>query len=149
MTVFNPENWFWTIDGDTSRAWSSATGSYTTAFDPEKTTNIASEAELSDVLRVYGLAVPQPTLDDYKTAIQTLIESVARAKDYDSGVSLAGYKGSPVAVYADDAEAFTNWRDPLWPFVFEKFAEVRAGTIPQPTVAELLGMLPAPPWPAA
>ncbi|WP_414461835.1 hypothetical protein [Hyphomicrobium sp. DY-1] len=92
---------------------------------------------------------PQPTIDDYKTAIQSHIDAVARAKDYDSGVSLASYRGSSVADYAADAEAFTAWRDPLWPFVFGKLAAVQSGTISQPTIAELVAMLPEPPWPLA
>lgn len=90
---------------------------------------------------------PPPTIGDYKLAIQAHIDAVARAKDYDSGISLAGYKGSPVPAYAADAEAFTNWRDPLWPFLFETLAAVQTGQIEQPTIAELIAMLPQPPWP--
>ena len=74
--------------------------------------------------------------------------AVARAKDYDSGVSLAGYKGSAVEAYAADADAFTTWRDPLWPTVFGILADVQSGAIPQPTIPELIAMLPASPWPS-
>ena len=87
------------------------------------------------------------TLDDYKQAIQAHIDAVARANDYDNGVSLAGYKGSAVEAYAADAEAFTTWRDPLWLTVFGILADVQSGAIPQPTIPELIAMLPAPPWP--
>ena len=76
------------------------------------------------------------------------IDAVARAKDYDSGVSLAGYKGSAVEAYAADADAFTTWRDPLWPTVFGILADVQSGAIPQPTIPELIAMLPASPWPS-
>lgn len=88
----------------------------------------------------------QETISDYKQAIQAHIDAVARAKDYDSGVSLAGYKGSAVEAYAADAEAFTTWRDPLWLTVFGILAEVQSGAISQPTIPELIAMLPAPPW---
>lgn len=88
------------------------------------------------------------TIDDYKRAIQDHIDAVARAKDYDSGISLASYKGSPVSEYAADAEAFTSWRDPLWPIVFEILASVQAGEIPQPTIDVLIAELPAMVWPA-
>lgn len=89
----------------------------------------------------------QETIADYKQAIQDHIDAVARAKDYDSGVSLAGYKGSAVEAYAADADAYTSWRDPLWPAVFGILAAVQAGEIPQPTISELIAMLPASPWP--
>lgn len=91
----------------------------------------------------------QETIADYKLAIQGHMDAVARKKGYDSGVSLAGYKGSLVADYAADAEAFTAWRDPLWPNVFEIFGAVQAGEIPQPSIPELIEMLPPPPWAAA
>lgn len=90
----------------------------------------------------------QETIADYKQAIQGHIDAVARAKDYDSGVSLAGYKGSAVEAYAADADAFTTWRDPLWPTVFGILADVQSGAIPQPTIPELIAMLPASPWPS-
>lgn len=88
------------------------------------------------------------TIDDYKNAVQSHIDNVARAKDYDSGVSLAGYKGSAVEAYAADADAFTTWRDPLWLTVFGVLADVQSGAIPQPSIDQLISMLPEPPWPA-
>lgn len=87
------------------------------------------------------------TIDDYKNAVQAHIDAVARAKDYESGVSLAGYKGSAVEAYAADAEAFTTWRDPLWLTVFGILENVQSSAIPQTTIPELIAMLPAPPWP--
>lgn len=144
---YDPRNWFWVVADDTSRAWSSVASAYVENFDAERVTRIGSEAELNDVLRPYGLTLPAPTVDDYKVAIQAHIDAVARAKDYDNGVSLAGYKGSSVEAYAADAEAFTAWRDPLWPAVFSLLAGVQSGTIQQPSIAGLIGMLPDPPWP--
>jgi len=148
IVSYTPDNWFWIVGGDESRAWSSAAGAYVPDYPDDQVTRICSEAELNDVLRPYGLALPAPTIDDYKAAIQAHIDAVARAKDYDSAVSLAGYRGSMVTEYAADAEAFTAWRDPLWPFVFDVIAQVQAGAIPQPTIHELIAMLPAPPWPS-
>jgi len=148
MISYDPRNWNWIVGGDESRAWSSEAGEYVTDFPVDRVTRIASESELNDVLRPYGLVLPAPTIEDYKLAIQTHIEAVARAKDYDSAVSLAGYKGSAVEAYAADADAFTTWRDPLWQTVFGILADVQSGAISQPTIAELIAMLPAPPWPS-
>lgn len=52
-----------------------------------------------------------------------------------------------LAAYAADAEAFTAWRDPLWVFAFETLAAVQSGQMAQPTISELIAMLPQPPWP--
>ena len=131
-----------------SRAWSSASGCYVSDYPFDRVKRIASEAELNDVLRPYGLALPAPSIDDYKNAVQAHIDAIARAKDYDSGISLAGYKGSAVEAYAADADAFTTWRDPLWLTVFGILENVQSGAIPQPTIPELIAMLPAPPWPS-
>lgn len=143
---YDPRNWFWIVGGDESRAWSSAACAYVSDYPTDRLTRILNEAELNDVLRPYGLALPAPTIDDYKNAVQAHIDAVARAKDYDSGISLAGYKGSAVDAYAGDADAFTTWRDPLWLNVFGILADVQSGAIPQPTIPELIAMLPAPPW---
>lgn len=58
MMDYRPGNWFWIVAGDISRVWSSAASAYVTEWDAERTTRIASEAELRDVLRVYGLKGP-------------------------------------------------------------------------------------------
>ena len=55
---YTPHNWFWIVGGDTSRAWSSTEQSYVTNYPANKVTRIASEDELSDVLRTYGLRGP-------------------------------------------------------------------------------------------
>lgn len=59
MKPYNPSNWYWTVAGDTTRAFSSASGGYVPANNPTFVewgsdgtlpTNIASEAELGEVL---------------------------------------------------------------------------------------------------
>lgn len=164
---FTPSNWFWVIGGDESRFWSSADGRYVDVLPPNFNMSIqsaldaqvgiggdqyvvfriASEAELNDVLRPYGLALPAPTVDDYKTAIQNHIDAVARAKDYENGFALAGYATDPYAAHADAAQAFINWRSAVWVSTFQTLAEVQSGELPQPTIPELIAMLPASPWP--
>lgn len=143
---YNPKAWFWIVAGDESRAWSSAAGEYVTDFPADRVTRIASEADLNDVLRPYGLALPAPTIDDYKTAIQAHIDAVARAKDYENGFALAGYATDPYAAHADAAQAFINWRSAVWVFTFQTLAVVQSGELSQPTIPDLLAMLPAPPW---
>lgn len=56
--IFNPRDWNWVVGGDTSRAWSSAAGSYVETYDSERVTYIDSEENLTEVLVQYGLPVP-------------------------------------------------------------------------------------------
>lgn len=87
------------------------------------------------------------TLDDYSAAVQTHVDAVARKRRYENGFALAGYATDPNAAYADDAQSFINWRSAVWVTAFDALDAVKSGAIPQPTIPELIAMLPAPPWP--
>lgn len=58
MMFYEPKNWFWTVGGDESRAWSSASGAYVAEWPSDRMTRILNEQELGDVLRQYGLRGP-------------------------------------------------------------------------------------------
>lgn len=62
---YDPYNWYWQIGDDDTRFWSSANSAYVTDV-PEGVgiTRIASEAELTNVLRPYGLSGPAPSPAD-------------------------------------------------------------------------------------
>lgn len=60
---YTPADWYWIIGGDESRYWSSAAGAYIDELPEDAgVTRIASEAELNDVLAVYGLPGPLVTI---------------------------------------------------------------------------------------
>lgn len=64
VPIFTPADWYWQVSGRTDY-WSSATAAYVEALpDDAAYTPIASEAELSDVLRPYGLRGPFISSDD-------------------------------------------------------------------------------------
>jgi hypothetical protein len=67
MMAYSPRDWFWIIGGDESRAWSSALGAYVTEYPDDRLTRILNEAELTDVLKAYGLPGPVVTVDDVTT----------------------------------------------------------------------------------
>lgn len=98
ITNHNPYDWYWIVAGDEARAWSSAAGAYVAelpagwhasaqaAIDAfgddvfERTdvavpiaTRIASEGELTDVLKAYGLAGPVAALPASVTPYQARI----------------------------------------------------------------------------
>jgi hypothetical protein len=84
LTFFNIKDWFWVVGGDTSKAWSSAASAYVTEYPTDKLTRIASEAELSDVLRVYGLRGPYVSINDVRAEAQRRIIALVGAPDLTS-----------------------------------------------------------------
>lgn len=146
--LYTPQDWYWIIGSDTSRAWSSAAGAYVTEWDLDRVTRIDTEQSLSDVLRPYGLLLPAPTQDDYASAVQAHIDGTARSKGYADGFSLASYVPSTVLTWQAEAKAFVTWRDAVWSYAYAQLAAVEAGSRPKPSISDLITELPAITWPA-
>jgi hypothetical protein len=148
---FTPSDWFWKVGDDASRFWSSTSGGYVQSADPDRTTNVADEDQLSAVLRHLGITpVPKPSEDDYTEAIQSLIDGTAQSKQYTDGNSCATYAladSPPGTNWKAEAQAFIAWRGAVWAQAFATLADVRAGTIPRPTIADLIAGLPVIAWP--
>lgn len=145
---YNPRQWFWVICNDATRAWSSAEGAYVTDWPHDAVTRIASEAELADVLRPYGLALPVVTVADHEIAIERLIEATARGRQYRSAVALASYTSSTVPAWAAEAIAFVAWRDAVWSYAYTELAKVQEGQRAAPAVATFIDELPHIVWPS-
>jgi hypothetical protein len=92
---------------------------------------------------------PAIAIDDYRLAIQAIVDQVAQSRRYDSGNSLASYANSTNPRWTAEAQAFIAWRDSVWVFAYDELARVEAGERPQPTVEVLLAELPAINWPVA
>lgn len=59
MNPYNPHDWFWIVDGDETKYWSSIVGAYVTELpDDAGVTRIDSELNLTDVLKAYELPGP-------------------------------------------------------------------------------------------
>jgi hypothetical protein len=91
---------------------------------------------------------PAPVEADYVNAVQTLLDTTAQTRHYDNILSACTYVGSTVQKFSDEGTACRNWRDAVWAKCYDILAQVEAGTLAQPTVAELLAMLPTIAWPA-
>lgn len=90
MKDYNPSQWFWVVGGDQSKVYSSAVSDYVQPTDASLVawkadgtlpTNIASEAELGEVLAAYSLRpIAANVLDGYQTsqASQLTIQVVAK-----------------------------------------------------------------------
>jgi alkanesulfonate monooxygenase SsuD/methylene tetrahydromethanopterin reductase-like flavin-dependent oxidoreductase (luciferase family) len=92
---------------------------------------------------------PPPTIDEYKAAIEAMLDAKARERRYDSSVSIATYVGSTNAAWAAEAAAFVAWRDDVWAYAYAELERVTAGQRPQPPVLDFLAELPPMAWPAA
>ena len=98
------------------------------------------------VTRVFtSVPAPPPTLDEYRSAIQSHVEEAARSRDYDGALSLASYVASTDPQWAAEAQAFVGWRDAVW----AKAYVLLDGHAPEaaPSVADVLAALPAITWP--
>lgn len=73
---FTPSDWFWIVNGDEARAWSSASSSYVTELNSDKVTRINSEAELVETLKKFGLDGPLP-VEDAKTEYSDRVDREA------------------------------------------------------------------------
>lgn len=94
---------------------------------------------------------PMPTTDDaiavtavaMTAAVQNHMDARARSLGYDNLLSAISYADEPaVSKYQADGQAFRAWRSLTWAKCHELLAQVKAGTLPIPTEAELLTMLP-------
>lgn len=91
-----------------------------------------------------------PSQDDYKDAIQALIDDTARSRNYTDGNSCATYDNDPLYPQWDlEAKAFKAWRSTVWAYAYNQMYAVTQGQRPQPSVAELLSELPPIVWPEA
>lgn len=88
-----------------------------------------------------------PALADYVASITAHLDTAARSRGYDGTLSIATYVGSSVPQWAGEAAAFALWRDQVWAYAYTELAKVQADERAQPTVAALIGELPAISWP--
>lgn len=91
-------------------------------------------------------APPMPTLADYDAALTAHLDAVAQSRNWADRVSLmarAGFAGP----WQADAVAFGTWADGCNVIGYQLLADYQAGTIPQPTIAEMLALLPEMVWP--
>lgn len=90
-----------------------------------------------------------PTVEEYRAAIQDMLDDAARAKLYDNGLSLSTYVNSTNAQWAAEAAAFVAWRDAVWAYAYTELAKVEAELRSIPTVEDFLAELPEITWPEA
>lgn len=121
------------------------------AYIPNDPTNrdyqeAMAAVDAGDVIEPFS--PPPLTVEVYRAAIQTYVDDVARARQYDNGISCASYKDSTNATWAAESAAFIAWRDAVWLYAFGELDKVQNGQRPQPTVQDFLAELPEITWPS-
>ena len=91
---------------------------------------------------------PAPALEDYKSAIVTMLDATAQERRYDNAVSISTYVSSTNPQWVVEASAFIAWRDAVWAYAYVELEKVMGGLRPQPTVEAFLAELPTLTWPA-
>ena len=71
-----------------------------------------------------------------ETTVQTMLDTAAKAKGYDSIISACSYTGS--VNFGTDALSFLTWRDSVWAYVFKVQADILAGTRTEPILDALM-----------
>lgn len=89
------------------------------------------------------------SITDYENAIQNLVDSTARDRQFRDGVTLASYIGSTKPNWAAEAQAFVAWRDNVWFYAYGELVKVQAGQRAQPTAEQFLAEIEPIAWPVA
>jgi len=89
----------------------------------------------------------QQTIRALGQTVKDHLNATVQARDYDSIVSACTYATSAVPSYQADGQACVNWRDAVWPYVYQVLDDVQAGTRAIPTAEELIAELPELVWP--
>lgn len=101
-----------------------------------------------DGVEILPLAPPSlPRVPDYVTAVQAMLDEKARERRYDNILSACTYATSTQPKFQAEGQACVAWRDAVWSRCYELMEQVDASTLAQPTIDELLGMLPTMEWP--
>jgi hypothetical protein len=83
-------------------------------------------------------------IDEFKLAIQAHMDSAAKAVGYDDIKTAVTYADEPsVAKFQAEGRAFRAWRSQCWAYGYQEMDKVLLGQRPMPTVAQMIGELPA------
>ncbi|HVJ31676.1 MAG TPA: hypothetical protein VND94_01060 [Terriglobia bacterium] len=113
---------------------------------PDETPNYAVLQD--DDPKVAAYRNPPPTEADYVAAVQAMLDTKARERNYDNIMSACTYAASTIAKFKAEGDACLAWRDAVWAQCYTDLAAVQAGTMAQPTVGDFVASLPHLTWPS-
>jgi hypothetical protein len=78
------------------------------------------------------------------SAVQNLLDTTAQSKGYNDIISACSYAAQAVGQpFQAEGMAFLTWRSTVWNTAYTMLAQIKAGTIAMPTVAQALALIPA------
>lgn len=80
-------------------------------------------------------------------AVQNVLDTTARSRNYDGILSLCSYAASTHLVFGPEGRAGLAWRDLVWSTCYQILADVQNAVRTVPTVDEVLAEIPAITWP--
>ena len=83
---------------------------------------------------------------DIQNAVQNLLDSKAREKNYDNGFAIASYALSTNDIFRSEAGRFIAWRDAVWSKCYQILDAYKAGEIEMPSVENVIAVLPELEW---
>jgi len=116
-------------------------------YDAETGETVDRPLTPDEIAELEAIPAAPPTITDYENAIQELVDSSARERQFRDGVTLASYTASTKPKWAAEAQAFVAWRDNVWFYANGELAKVQAGQRPQPTVDQFLAEISPIAWP--
>lgn len=108
---------------------------------------VVRDATAEEEAEIAARASVMPTVDDYRAAIQAMLDTKAKERRYYDIQSACTYSTSTNPTFKAEASVCVAWRDAVWATAYATLDQVNAGAIPQPTIAEMLAMLPTMTWP--
>lgn len=111
------------------------------------TASIGDDWDGEKFIRIDSAPPAPPAVPDYVTAVQMMLDTKARERLYDNILSACTYATSTRPKFQAEGQACVAWRDAVWSRCYELMADVDSGALTQPTIEELLAMLPTMEWP--
>lgn len=88
-------------------------------------------------------APPVPSVEDYKQAVQSLLDSTAINYGYDDVKSAVTYAEEPTVLkFQIEGKSFRSWRSQCWEYCYEQLEKVQNKERTVPSVEELVAELP-------
>ena len=90
--------------------------------------------------------IAEQRFKDIQNAVQNLLDSKAREKNYDNGFAIASYALSTNDIFRSEAARFIAWRDAVWGKCYQILDAYKAGEIEMPSVENVIAVLPELDW---